>query len=277
MPSNNLRIVYDNIISQASSLAATSSNSAYPVANLQSPSKTKVWRSTSTTAQTLTINWTTDQNISCVILPYTNLSSAATITIKLYNASSLIYTSSTTTAVTAVLSSPYKPAIASGVYRYSFGINNCARKYFTQTAGVRKLEIILTDASNSDGYIEAATAITGTYWSPTYNTSFGVQIGVEDSSTTSRTQAGNLVTDIGTSNKTLQFELNYLTDTDRDYLFSIINSIGKKAPIYVSLFPEDTDPKKEQTYQIYGKLRDMPTLTHPMYTVYSSSISIEEI
>lgn len=102
--------------------------------------------------------------------------------------------------------------------------------------------------------VKVSRFIIGNYWSPTYNTSFGVQVGYEDLSTTERLQGGDLYTTLGPRYKTINFELSYLTDTDKFKLFDIIKLIGKSRPMFISIFPQDTDKEKEQMYSIYGKL-----------------------
>ncbi len=126
-------------------------------------------------------------------------------------------------------------------------------------------------------YIEVSRVIIGNYWSPIYNTEYGVAVGTIDSSTNKRTEAGNLISDPGTISKTLTFSLNYMLDIDRDALFSIVRNNGTRRSMYISVFPEDPDSNKEQVFQIYGRLDNVAAITHPMYSMYASSISLQEV
>jgi hypothetical protein len=278
MAGNNLRIIYNNIVDASNTLTATNTNTNYIIDNVKKDTKGLVWRTNNaSTSSNIRLSWTTAQTISAVILPYTNLSATATITITLYSDAAFttqVFTSGAVAAVPAVLEDQ---STATANYRYAFGGGNCARVYFTQTANCRGMQISIVDTANTDTYLEVSRIIAGTYWSPLYNTEFGLAVGIQDSSTKIRTQTGNLVTDIGTSNKTLTFNLSYMVNTDRDILFNIIRTIGTRKSIYVSLFPQDSEPTKEQTYQVYGRLSDLATITNPMYSVYASSISIEEV
>ena len=278
MAINNLRVIYNNVADSATTLSATSIASGYDISNTKKDTKGVVWRSANTiTTATISLTWGSPQTLSAVILPYTNLSATATIRIKLYSDAAFatqILDTTDVIAVPAVLPNYYA---SSANYRYAFGGGTCARKYFTQTANCRSMTIEIKDTANTDTYLEVSRIIAGTYWSPTYNTEYGLSVGISDSSSKTRTQTGNLITDIGTSNKTLSFSLNYMTKNDRDTLFSIISTLGTKKSMYISLFPEDIEPTKEQIYQVYGRLADLATISHPMYSMYASSINIEEV
>ena len=278
MAQNNLRIIYDNVIDSAT-LTASSAAAGLPVTNLQTEQKGFVWRSTSTTA-TITAIWSTAKTLNGVILPFCNLSSTATIIIRVYtNASDTTPVFSTG----ALSAGAYTPSdlwsgfsAPAGVNAYSYGGGTYARRWFNTSVG-QKLEIVISDSANTSGYIEASRLVCGQYWAPTYNTSFGVSIGYVDNSVQSRTEAGNLITSINAMHRTLTFSLDWLTDADRVRLLSILRGNGLRKPIFVSIFPDDSDVTKEQNYQIYGKLSNLAQLTHPIYTMYSSSLSLEEI
>lgn len=274
----NLRIIYKNVFDSYATASASNTNTNYPLINTLKDTKGLVWRST-TTSSTIDMTWSSAQTLSAVVLPFSNLSATATIRVRMYSdtgMASMVYDSGTVTAVPAVLSSIYPNTVGSN-YRYSYGGNYSARKYTTKVTTCRGLKIDIVDTSNTDGYLEISRIIVGDYWSPVYNTQFGLSVGTKDLSTTYRTQTGNLTTDNGSTYKTLSFDLSYLTASDRDTLFSIINTGGIKKSIYVSLFPEDADPNKEQIHQIYGRFLEAATITHPMYTVYASSLTVEEV
>lgn len=278
MASNNLRVIYNNLADVSDTLTASSSATGYVIANTKKDTKGLVWRSASAvTTANINMSWNTARTISAIILPYTNLSATATIRVRLYSDTAFatqIFDSGTVTAVPAILPSYYT---SSGNYRYAFGGGSCARKYITSTSNCKGLRIDIVDTANTDTYLEVSRIIVGTYWSPIYNTEYGLSVGIQDSSTKLRTQTGNLVTDLGTSNKTLSFSLNYMLKSDRDVLYSILSTIGTKTSLYVSLFPEDSDTTKEQIYQIYGKLSDLATISNPVYSMFASTVSLEEI
>jgi hypothetical protein len=277
MAQNNLRIVYDNVVDSAT-LTTSTAASGLPVTNLQREQKGLVWRSTGTTA-TVTATWSSPQTLRAVVLPFCNLTSAATIRVQAYT------NTGDTTAVRDTGPQPagaYTPgdiwggASDSSVNSYSLGGGTYARIWFAQTVA-SKIEVTIADANNPDGYLEAARLVCGDYWAPTYNTNFGLSIGYVDSSTQTRTEAGNLLTSAGTLHRTLDFELQWLTAQDKTRMLSILRGNGLRKPMFVSIFPEDADKTKEQEYQIYGKLADLAKLTHPVYSVYTSAVSLQEV
>jgi hypothetical protein len=277
MAQNNLRIIYDNVADSAT-LTTSTAASGLPVTNLQLEQKGLIWRSTGTNA-TITATWSTPQTLRAVVLPFCNLTASATISVRAYT---------NTSDTTPVLDTGAKPAgaytpgdiwggaTAGSVNSYSQGGGSYARCWFPQTV-VRKLEITIADSSNSAGYLEAARLVCGNYWSPTYNTNFGLSIGYNDTSTQTRTEAGNLLTSTGTLHRTLDFDLQWLTAQDKTRMLSILRGNGLRKPLFVSVFPEDADNIKEQEYQIYAKLTDLSKLTHPVYSVYTSNLSLQEI
>jgi hypothetical protein len=277
MAQNNLRIIYDNVIDSASLTASTAAG-GLPATNLQRDQKGLVWRSTGTSA-TLTATWSTAQTLSGVVLPFCNLSANATIRVRVYTNTGDTTPVRDTGTVNARAYAPgdiWGGAPSTSVNAYSFGGGSYARCWFTSAVG-RKLEITLTDSGNPSGYLEAGRLVCGAYWSPTYNTNFGVGIGYVDTSTQTRTESGNLVTTIKPTHRTLNFDLQWLTDADRERMLSILRGNGLRKPLFVSVFPEDASAAKEQNYQLYGKMSGLNPITHPLYTVYSSSLSLEEI
>lgn len=152
-----------------------------------------------------------------------------------------------------------------------FGGGKYIVKYFTPTPGTTSFTVSFSTS------VKVSKFIVGNYWSPKYNTNFGVQVGYEDSSSSERLQSGDLYTTVSPRNKTLQFDLQYLDESDKFQLFDIYRSIGKTKPIFVSVFPEDSDKQKEQMYSIYGKFNSLSNISYVMFSIYSSSLQLEEI
>lgn len=270
MARNNLRIVYQNL-ADTSTITATSTASGTTTANLKLDAKSLLWRSTGTTV-TLTVTLPTSSIVSCVILPFCNLTKTATISIVASGMPS-----------NSTLACPYtnpgdwaSTLIPSGTSKYSYGGGTYARVYFTPVT-VSSLQIIITDSANSSGYVEASRLIVGNYWSPTFNTSFGLSVIPKDMTTNERSEAGDLVSNRGITYNTMSFDLKYLNSADRVQLLSILKGNGKSKAIFISLFPEDDDEEKEGAHQIYGKLVELSGIQHTMFGIYSSTVDIEEV
>lgn len=270
MAANNLRIIYKNLVDTATVTASTTAGITN-AANLKVDSKSLVWRSTGSTA-TLTVTLSTSSTINGIVLPFTNLGPTATITVTLSNG----YTTG------AVLCAPYSgtelwnPAsIPTGTSTYSYGGGTYARVWFPRQTSITTVTIAI---NNIAGYIEASRLIIGEYWSPTYNTSYGLSAQIQDLSSHQRSESGDLITNRGTIHNTMNFTLDYLNVTDRVQLISLLKNNGMYRPIFISLFPDNSeDWTKEQAHQIYGKLTQLSSITHPVMSFYSSSIDIEEV
>lgn len=279
MAQNNIRIIYNNLIDGAT-LSASSTAGSLTVANLKTDQKGLVWRSVGTTA-TITAIWANSQTLNAVVLPFCNLSNTSTIRVRVFSdtaGTSVVLDTGTINA------GAYTPQDVwggfgtnySGVAAYSFGGGSYGRAWFNTATG-RRIDVTITDSANPQGYIELSRLVVGAYWSPTYNTSFGIQLGFLDTSEQVRTESGNLITQNGTVHKTMTFDLSWLIEKERVKMLSILRGNGLRKPLFVSVFPQDSSIEKEQNYQIYGKLNSLNDITHPIYTVYSTSISIEEI
>lgn len=276
----NLRIVYNNSTDTSTLLTASGVVTGFPVTNLKSDSKGIVYRS-SGKSTTLTLNWSTAQQIDSVLIPFCNFSPNATIRVRFYTE-----ITDTTAVVDSGLkaASPYSSAVpwnwegsVSSTSRYSYGGGTSARYWHSEPVSCKKVVISIADSLNTDPYIELSRLVIGKYWSPTYNTKFGLQVNYTDTSTHSRTESGNLLTDNKAIYKGITFDLEWLTPTDRTNFVTMLKTNGTRRPLFISIFPEDADPEKENLYQIYGKLNAVPGLSHPMFTVYTTQVTVEEM
>jgi hypothetical protein len=306
MAQNNLRIVYDNHIDDSTNTATVSSTASASTTaiNLASDLKGLVWRSAQTattvsnTKAHIKVVFTTPSTMSCIALAYTNLKVGATVQVTGYTGTAPVFSgttdapSFTTTGSTLVFDSGIvdvnKPA---GLGQFDWGIsalaptgNEIRRGYSVVWLPIESrfpctsVMIEITNSDNIDRYIEVSRLIMGDYWSPDYNTSFGLTAGFKDISTTERSEAGDLITSNGPQFTTLSFDLQYMTPKDKNEFNRLIKANGIKKPLFVSLFPENTDDYvKEQIHQVYGKQVQLFGITHPIFEMYSSQVEIEEI
>ena len=144
-------------------------------------------------------------------------------------------------------------------------------KYFTLNSGTTSFTVTFSQS------VKVSKFIVGNYWSPKYNTGYGVQVGYEDAATYERLQNGDLYTTVAPRNKTMQFELQYMDESDKFQLFDIYRSVGKAKALFASIFPEDDDQQKEQMYSMYGKFATIGNINYVMYTMYASSIQLTEV
>lgn len=303
MPSpNNLRIIYENLVdlSTTSITASSSQSGSTGVTNLKLDTKSLVWRSGTADQASLILDLGSAKNIGGVVLAFTNLmGSNATIRLTGYSAANVpSFSGSTLTAgiptlfnTGPILCCPWNslalpvwgtnPANSSN---YSYGGGTYARVWLTaeqQLLSPRYLGIEITDPTNTAPYLEVSRLVVGKYWSPKFNTEYGVEAGIQDLSQHERTESGDLLTKIGPRFKTLKFNLNYLDQSDRKEMTRILLGNGLPKPVFVSIFPDstgvDVDFQREGLHQIYGKFSSVPGISYSYYEFYSSSLEVEEV
>lgn len=297
MALNNLRIIYQNLADTATTITASSAAAGTPVTNLLKDAKGSVWRSTSTSAG-LKVDLGTSQTIGGVILPFTNIPGAsATITVRgfdtdptLTSTTATVVAPATTLFTQTTVCCPWNTlGLSTGAPNtYAYGGGTCARVWLTaanQLIPARYITIhfsaINTGAAVAATYIEASRLIIGRYWSPTYNTGYGMTATVRDLSTHERTESGDLVTQRGPRFNSLSFDLSWLSPTDRIQMTKLLLGNGISKPIFVSLFPDNgstaTAYEMERAHQIYGKLMQTPGISYHTLDMYSSQLELEEV
>lgn len=278
----NLRIVFDNALDRGTTPVASTTAGSLVAANLQNDFKSQVWRSTVPTATTLATTWTgAAETLSCVALPFSSLSPTATMQVQLYSdvagTTLLLNTGAVLCSGTATLGIWDFNLTPTGANGYSYGGGSYGCIWFAQTANVRKIVVTLVDAGNALGYIEAARMVIGKHWSPTVNADFGAQLSMVDNSKHSRNDGGDLVTVRASRHKKLTFSLATLSPTERLTAISILRGNGMVRPLYCSLMPETGDRDLEQSYQIYGRLAQISSISTPYFNNYATSMELEEL
>jgi hypothetical protein len=245
MPRNNLRIAYNSAILSVASDGSTASN---VLNNFKS-------RTDTASTFTLTLAPTTGPVVLVALLPETN--------------TAVTMTASFGTGPTVI--SKTEPTVSEFNASLGYGGGKYVTSYLTLPSNTTTITVTFSSV------VKVSRIFVSPYWSPAYNTGFGMQVGFEDSSSSERLQSGDLYTTIAPRNKTLSFDLPYMNSTDKSKLFDIVKSLGKARAMFVSLFPEDDDPVHEQAYSIYGKLSGMPNISHSTFRMYASSLQLEEI
>lgn len=271
----NMRIIYDNV-ADLSTITASTTTGSLTASNMQNEYKTKVHRSTGTSV-TYTLTWTNAQSIGGVGLPATNLSTTATVRVRLYTLAAdatPIADSGTITASSTQLTSLWNWQQALNVNAFAYGGATKTAVWFAQHYSVKKCVIDIIDTNNAAGYIDCSRIVCGAYWEPKYNVSTGISYTLNDTSQTSRNESGDLLSDRGFLHDQLNFSLSVLSEQDKDTLINkVIRSAGSSKNIFISLFPNNNNAL-EQANIIYGK-RQNSEIINQYYGIYNHSISIE--
>lgn len=276
----NMRVVFDNAADRSLTLTATNSAGSLLPANMLTDFKSEVWRSSSLPSSLIiTITWANAELINAAVLAFTNISPSATIRFRGYTEATdgiAVFDSLTSPLSGVNLSDLVWGGQPLGVNAYNYGGGSYAAMY--GPGGVyKKVTLIISDTTNPAGFIEVGRLIIGNYWSPTYTAEAGATLGVIDTSKNERTDAGDLRTDRGTIHKTLNLDLNYLTNSDRNVFLGLMRN-GIYRPMFISLTPESTDDQQgEQAFQLYGKMSRPTSLKYQLLNQFSTSLELEEI
>lgn len=275
----NLRIVLDNAADRTTAFVATTTAGSLVAANMLTDIKSEVWRGTGTTGQ-FGLTWANGAEIVGVVtLPFCNLTSSATIRVRCYTNIGDSVPALDTGAQPACPSgfgSYYWGMTQLGVNAYAYGGSSCATIWFAPTS-CKYMLVDIADSTNPAGYVEVGKLVTGSYWEASNNCPYGASVTPNDMSKNERSDAGDLRTDRGPRFKSLSFDLQYMTATDRNMLWRILMGSGLRKPLFVSLSPGAVDVIEEQLFQIYGKLSKMSTIKYQFLDQFDSSLDIEEI
>lgn len=274
---SNLKIVSTNI-GRTATLVASSESGVFTADNMQLDSKTLIWRSTGTT-ESITATFTS-ASVSCVSLPICNLTSTATMRVRVYTLSGdVVDVLDTGNILCCEYTTINKIDFTDGALNsntFSYGGGTYATLFFTETVG-EKVVIDIIDTANTNGYIESCSLVIGSAWTPTLNADYGATWLLNDTSKHSRNDSGDLMTARGARYRSLSFSMGQMDASDRAEFMEILIRNGLSINLFISIFPESIDTQEKQMYQIFGKLTKLQGLTRFVYGLDKSSIQIQEI
>lgn len=169
----------------------------------------------------------------------------------------------------------YTPAQAASAYAYGGGTYASMWIPKQQAYGIA---IDIVDTGNLQGYVEAGRLIVGDYWEP----SFGVEqentsMTVVDSSAQFRTESGDMFVTVKPKHRKQTLSMPSLDKNDQPFMWDILWGNGITNPLFISLYPENSDKLKEQKYMLYGRLVSSPVMATPYFSYQNAALDIEEI
>jgi hypothetical protein len=269
---SNLRVIYDNAADRATlSTSATAANLG--VSKLTTDIKSDVCRSTSTTL-TITATWSAAETIGGVVLAFTNCTDNSTIQVDCYT-----NTGDTTPYFTTTVSaSNGGVATSRGVNYFAYGGGIYARCWIDQRVPAAKVVITLSDSGNPQGYVEAGRLIVGDYWLPVIGAEQGnTTMSLNDMSEQQRTYGGDMVVTVRPRFRKQTISMPSLDTNDRAKMWSILWNNGMTKPLFVSLYPNNSDNKLEQAHMLYGRLSTNPVMQTPYFNYQAAKLDIEEV
>lgn len=289
-----MKLCYDNAADR-STLVASATASLLAASNLLNNIKSQVWRSSGTSA-TLTLTWPVPETVALVALAFTSLTAAATMRVRGYADGGMLALFDTgtqfapgvggsvgTAQVIDAQGKSYPGQRPAGWGAAPLGVNSYSRAgggycvaYFGAQQ-VKSLVIDIDDPTNPLGYIEAGRIIAGDTWQPVHDAEIGSTIAAHDDSKHTRTDAGDLRTEIGPQYKGITLNLQYMPPGDRDTFWNILRRNGVSNPVFLSLMPSDQDQTGEAICQLFGKLTKTNALAIQYLGAYSTTLDMEEV
>jgi len=136
------------------------------------------------------------------------------------------------------------------------------------------MRVIIEDASNTDGYIEAGRMFLGNSIKPKYNMLFGATIDYQTQTRLQRTRSGSLLSDNRPTYKVASFILDYLSENEAMELLSIMDDPSIAGDALISMYPDHTGLLGQQT-TLLGRFTSHSPLARSEYG-YSFQVEFEE-
>lgn len=168
---------------------------------------------------------------------------------------------------------------AQAVSAYAYGGGKYACLWFPSKQAATGLAIDIVDTNNAQGYVEVSRLICGDYWAPT-NSVVDVSnttLQVVDTSSHTRTDAGDLYTYVGTKHRKQAINMPSIDSVSRKQLWDIMFGNGMSKPMFISLYPGNSDASLEANHMLYGKLSTSPVMSTPYFSYAAATIEIEEV
>ena len=284
----NIRILIDDLIVGATLNASPALEATLPPGNLRTIARSEVARSTSTADQAVTGNFAALSACSCCVLWRHNLSAAATWRLELFSAvgqgGATVHDSGAVPAMTAAPLEPllwgYDPLGGAALGEWQQPARHSAL-YF-DAVNARSFRLTLADPANPDGYLQASRLLIGAYWEPSIGADYGAELQFIDDSTQARSAAGTLRTPVGRAPvRQLSVEFSALTLADSAALARIVGRCGRRAEVWVSLYPgwAALDPAyadAEYLHGFVGKLVAPHAAVRRGFATHSDRLVVQE-
>ena len=268
-----IRIITDNAADRAT---ITVANTAAGMGSdkLKTDIKGEVCRVLASSA-TITLIWPKLETVGAVVIPASNLGPSSTIRVRAYldeAGTQLLADSGVKWAAPGTILENWDFSQALNVNAFTDGVAPITACYLPEQVACRRVVIDITNPDNT--FIDMSRIITGGYHAPKYGASYGASIGVNDLTQNTRTASGDIKSDWGPRNSTLQFDLGWIDNTDRERVRQLISrGVGKF--LFISLLAEHDDPVLERDYSVYGKPSQAGSMSFSAFNLHNTTFQIE--
>lgn len=272
--SDKIRFTMHNYADLAT-LTASSEQGELLIANTQRIPRSKIWRSTSGAAQTITGNLNGVQTISTITVGRHNLTEGSTFEIWLYSGQQSGELANASHTITAAEAYETASVLEYQDLRNITWYSETAEHAKDPIAGVNSFKITLTGSGMS--YVDVGRLFVGDFLEPTYNLSYGHNMSYAEKTKQFRTASGTLRSDMALPYKKFDFSLNTINEADRILMMEAFADVGKRNDFFVSAFPDAAGDEKTRDYSAIMKLNKIPRFTEFQSSWYKAKYSMEEV
>lgn len=270
-----IRFTLNNLVDIASTITATNEVATLPIENVQDMSRGKIFRSTTTTS-VITITFPTTYTISTFTVGNHNLTLNDTIAYTFYdgiNGTGTSLHSGNFQITSDGAKETASDIIYSDIKNATYYKENANNVLEPQT-GVRSVVLFVSRAS---GVVDIGRIIIGDAVEATYNISYGHYLSFEEPTTQYRTDSGSLRSDMALPYKRFEFNMNTMSESDRQVLQRGFADVGKRRDFTVSVFPCDDIEEKKIDYSGIVKLTRIPKFQEFQHNWYKAKYVMEEV
>ncbi len=255
-----------------------------PITNLQDRQIVKIWRNSQTTAQ-IDVDFGQGRIVDFAALIKHTISQTGKIRWRLSNASdfsSTVYDSGLIDAWPIVEEFGTLPW---GVFSWGGYLNiTVAAQYTISTFAVlsspvqaRYLRIDISDADNTDGYIQAGRLIAGPAYKPSINYGNGIEFEFVDDSRVTKSRGGQTFIDEIERFRRIRFDLINLPENEM--FQNVFNAIDRLRGVAqdILIIPQPDEPTTWITQNIYGRITQTSPIVNSALNFYGRQIEVEEL
>lgn len=245
-------LAYPNLVTESVSFSGGSWLATAPASNVGTRALADTARSTdaSTPFTKIIIDHGSAKSARALAICRHNLSSAATITWK----------RGTTSGASDVADSGAIAAWRFTPYAYDGALYD-AQILMSAATSARYELIEISDATNTDNYVEIGRVFIGPVFESTYNPSYGLRDKHEDLSTIAIADGGaDWITERRRS-RAVSFALNWLSLSEGDTVHEMEQILGTTGEVLY--LPYTDTPARMQRYGMLGRMRELSGIEYP--------------
>jgi len=256
---SKLRILENLVFEDTVTITSSSEDAAFPVSNLKSQLRSKVWRTTDSASQWVLFDLKTTEDIDSFVVLF-----RANSSIKISSGANIRLQASATTDFSM-------PPV--DIVLDIDSDNLTASHYFENAESYRYWRLYVDDVASAWGYIEVSNVVISgsTVVSSVEN---GFSWEYVDRSKESRTDYGQKYYDTFPIVRTMGVKFAVLDYPEVEELMNIFQRVGKTEAICMVQDPEEKVFDKDRFF-VYGNIKSFKP-AHKRYIYFDVSVSIEE-